>query len=137
MSLHVCVCVCVRACVFYITVPFFTFYLDVIEALNHQLDAQWREFGTFLYVQPAVLDVISKHNLSVNSCMLHLIQEWLWHEDGTGSLPRTWETVVQAVQSMGRPFLALQLAQRHMRYNQGKVLAEAIYIYRGYRFTYL
>ena len=124
----VCVCVCVRACVFYITVPFFTFYLDVIEALNHQLDAQWREFGKLLHVSLAVLDRISKDNLSVNSCMLHLIQEWLWHEDGTGSLPRTWETVVQAVQSMGKQALAQQLAQRHIRYDQGKVLAEAIYI---------
>ena len=122
-------CACVHACVFYITVPFFTFHLDVLEALNHQLDAEWRELGTFLRVSPAVMDRISKDESTVEDCMLHLIEKWLWHKDGTGSLPRTWEAVVQAVQSVGNRALAQQLVEQHIHYDQGKMLAEAIYIY--------
>ena len=123
-------CACVHACVFYITVPFFTFYPDVIKALNHQLDAQWRRFGTFLHVSHAVMDGISKDESIVEECMLHLIEKWLCHEDGTGSLPRTWQTVVQAVQYMGNLALAQQLVLRHIRYYQGKNACRGhIYIY--------
>ena len=140
MCVSVCVCVraCVRAYVFYITVPFFTFYLEMIKALNHQLDVQWRRFGTFLHVSPAVMERISKDKSNVEDCMLHLIEKWLWHEDGTGNLPRTWQTVVQAVQYMGNLALVQQLAQQHIRYDQGKNACQGhIYRERGYRFTYL
>ena len=96
-----------------ITVPFSTCHLDVIKALNHQLDAQWREFGTFLYVKPAVMDGISKDKSNVASCMLLLVEKWLYCEDGTGNLPRTWKTVVQAVKDTGKGLLAQQLAEQH------------------------
>ena len=112
------VCVCVRACThvcsaFYITVPFFTFHLDVILALDHQLDSDWREFGTFLYVTPSIMDGISKDNSHVKSCMLRLVEKWLVCENGTGDLPRTWQTVVQAVKNTGKGLLAEQLAEQH------------------------
>ena len=94
-----------------LTVPFSTCHLDVIKALNHQLDAQWREFGTFLYVKPAVMDGISKERSNVASCLLQLVEKWLYYEDGTGDLPRTWKTVVQAVKSTGKGILAQQLAE--------------------------
>ena len=96
-----------------ITVPFSTCCLDVLKALNHQLDAQWREFGTFLYVKPAIMDGISRDKTNVSSCMLLLVEKWLYREDRTGNLPRTWETVVQAVKDMGKGLLAQQLAQQH------------------------
>ena len=96
------------------------FYLDVIQALNHQLDAEWREFGTFLYVSPAVMDGISKDRSDVGDCMVRLLEKWLCHEDGTGSLPRTWKTVFETVEYMGYQALAQQLAEQHIRYDQGK-----------------
>ena len=82
-------------------------------ALNHQLDAQWRKFGTFLYVKSAVMDGISKDTSDVDDCMLRLVEKWLAQEDGTGSRPRTWHTVVQAVKNTGKRQLADQLAEQY------------------------
>ena len=47
------------------------------------------------------------------ACMLQLIEKWLAHDNGTGDLPRTWETVVQAVKNTGLGRLAEELAQRY------------------------
>ena len=88
-------------------------YIDVLKALNHQLDALWREFGTFLYVDRAVMEGIKKDTSNVSACMLHLVEKWLYHEDGTGNRPRTWDTVVQAVKDTGNGLLAEQLAQEY------------------------
>ena len=103
------------------TVPLFPCHRsDVIKALNFLLDAQWREFGTHLRVVPAVLDFISKNNSDVTSCMLQLVEKWLCHENGTGDLPRTWQTVVQAVRDTGKRHLAEMLAQNYGVFTVGK-----------------
>ena len=91
----------------------FTCYVDVIIALKHDLDAQWREFGTHLRVEPALMDRISKDQSNVGDCMLQLLEKWLTHENGTGRLPRTWATVVQAVKDTGKALLAQTLAEQH------------------------
>ena len=90
-----------------------SFYIDVIKALDDQLNARWRMFGTFLYVQPAFMDGISKDTSDVGDCMLRLVEKWLVHENGTGDLPRTWQTVVQAVKDIGKGLLAEQLADKY------------------------
>ena len=102
---------CVVYCL--ITVTFFACPLEVIRALNHQLDAQWREFGTFLHVEPAIMDGISRDRLNVGDCMLQLVEKWLYREEGTGDLPLTWKTVVQAVKYTGKGCLAEQLAEQY------------------------
>ncbi len=86
---------------------------DVIIALDHQLDTQWREFGTFLHVTPAFMDRISNDKSNVTPCMLQLVEKWFVHEDGTGDLPRTWQTVVQVVKHTGKGRLAEQLAEQY------------------------
>ena len=96
------------------TVPLFLcHHSDVLKALNHDLDARWMEFGIHLHVESAVLDGISKDKSNVASCMLQLVEKWLYHENGTGDLPRTWETVVLAVKHTGKGRLAEQLEQRY------------------------
>ena len=85
----------------------------MIEALNHTLDAQWREFGTHLRVESAILDRIEKDRSNERDRMLQLVEKWLAHENGTGDLPRTWETVVQAVKKTGPGRLAEELAEKH------------------------
>ena len=85
----------------------------MIKALNHELDAKWWDFGTFLYVKPAIMSGIKKDKLNVEDCMLKLVEKWLEHDDGTGTLPRTWKTVVQAVKDTGKRLLAQQLAEQH------------------------
>ena len=95
------------------TVPFFSCHPDVIKALNHELDAKWWHFGTFLHVKPAIMSGIKKDNINVEDCMLKLVEKWLDHEDGTGDRPRTWKTVVQVVKDTGKGLLARQLAEQH------------------------
>ena len=34
--------------------------------------------------------------------MVQLVEKWVYHDDGTGDLPCTWETVVQAAKYMGK-----------------------------------
>ena len=46
-------------------------------------------------------------------CMLDLLSKWTTNQAGTGMLPRTWQTVVEAVQLSGDRVLAQNLAQIH------------------------
>ena len=84
-----------------------------IEALNQSLDTQWRHFGTHLRVESAILDGIKKNRSNERDRMLQLVEKWLAHENGTGHLPCTWETMVQAVKYAGNKPLAQELAQCH------------------------
>ena len=43
-------------------------------------------------------------------CMLDLLGKWTSNQAGTGALPRTWQTVVEAVQDSGDIALAQDLA---------------------------
>lgn len=47
------------------------------------------------------------------ACMLELVSMWTSNVAGTGSLPRTWQTVVEAVKNSGRTVLAEKLALKH------------------------
>ena len=49
------------------------------------------------------MDRIDKDRTNIGACMLQLVEDWVWHKDGTGDLPRTWTTVVQAVQDIRSP----------------------------------
>ena len=47
---------------------------DIIVALNHQLDAEWRNFGTFLRVEYQLMNVIDGINCGrPEDCMLELL----------------------------------------------------------------
>ena len=48
-----------------------------------------------------------------DDCMLDLLGRWTSNQAGTGTLPRTWQTVVEAVRKTGFPVLAQNLAQKH------------------------
>ena len=94
-------------------VSLFTCPVDVIQALSQSLDTRWRHFGTHLRVDSAILDGIETNRSNERERMLQLVEKWLAHENGTGDLPRTWETVVQAVKDAGNRLLAEQLARRY------------------------
>lgn len=86
---------------------------EVIEALRQQVDARWRHFGTFLHFDPTLMDTIDKDNKGSTDCMLDLVTRWVSEDEGTGQLPRTWQTVVNAVKGSGRGKLAEELAKVH------------------------
>ena len=46
-------------------------------------------------------------------CMLDLLGRWTSNQAGTGTLPRTWQTVVEAVKKTGFPVIAEKLAHKH------------------------
>ena len=46
-------------------------------------------------------------------CMLDLLSKWTSNQAGTGTLPRTWQTVVEAVKKTGFSAIAEDLAHKH------------------------
>ena len=94
--------------------PFSPLATDIIEALNHQLDAKWRHFGTFLGVDYQLMEAIKTSNGSnPEDCMLDLLGKWTSNQAGTGTLPHTWQTVVEAVKKTGFGAIAEKLALKH------------------------
>ena len=87
---------------------------DIVEALYHQLDAKWRHFGTFLCVDYQTMETIRLDNGNKpEDCMLGLLSKWTSNQAGTGTLPRTWQTVVEAVKKTGFGLIAVNLALEH------------------------
>ena len=88
--------------------------VDIVEALNHQLDAKWRHFGTFLCVDYQTMEAIeTRKQGKPDDCMLDLLSKWTSNQAGTGTLPRTWQTVVEAVKKAGFGVIAENLALEH------------------------
>ena len=48
-----------------------------------------------------------------DDCMLDLLGRWTSNQAGTGTLPRTWQTVEDAVRKTGFPVIAENLAHKH------------------------
>lgn len=89
-------------------------YADILEALAQHLDARWKDFGVFLGVEHQFLATIERENGGKpRDCMLELVRRWIDNQKGTGSLPRTWQTVVKAVKDTGNGVLAENLADKH------------------------
>ena len=87
---------------------------DIVKALNHQLDAKWRHFGTFLGVNYQTVESIETSKCGrPDDCMLDLLGRWTSNQAGTGHLPRTWQTVVAAVRETGFGDIAEILAIKH------------------------
>ena len=100
---------------FALILPFVCLFLtDVLAALTYQLDSKWRCFGTFLGVEYKTIDAIRIQNGDrPGDCMLDLLGRWTSNQAGTGTLPRTWETVVEAVHYCGEKRLAQDLIEKH------------------------
>ena len=48
-----------------------------------------------------------------DDCMLDLLGRWTSNQAGTGALPRTWQTVVEAVRKTGFGAIAENLAHKY------------------------
>ena len=46
-------------------------------------------------------------------CMLDLLDRWTSNVKGTGALPRTWQTIVDAVDKTGFPKIAEDVALKY------------------------
>ena len=82
--------------------------------MGQTVDAKWKLFGNFLGVEPMLMDAMNKDNFgNTSDCMLDLVSRWVNCHKGTGDLPRTWQTVGEAVRDTGFEPLAKELAQKH------------------------
>ena len=83
---------------------------------------KWKLFALHLKVDWDFVVIIEEHCLDSSSrfygqgwlkqCLYHLLEKWLYEEDGTGDLPRTWDTIVTALESCGIPTLAESLRRQ-------------------------
>lgn len=85
----------------------------MIEALKKQVDGDWKHFGSCLRFDSTLINTIEADNRRSTDCMLALVTKWVNEEEGTGELPRTWQTVVEAVKSSGPTKLAKELARKY------------------------
>ena len=70
------------------------------------MHSRWKEFAVHLHVETKVINVVYKQCLAVvEDCFIEVTGRWLCGEDGTGDLPRSWETVVEALRLTGYPLL--------------------------------
>ena len=55
---------------------------------------------------------ILKEQGRLKQCLYHLLEEWLYEKEGTGDLPRTWGTIVTALESCRISSLAESLRRQ-------------------------
>ena len=68
--------------------------------------ARWKEFSEHLHVKRNIIDSVHQQCLGiVENCFLKVTDRWLCGEEGTGDLPRTWDTVFDALSLTGYPLL--------------------------------
>ena len=85
--------------------------------LVDRVAAEWYKLGIVLQVEMYVLNNITVNSVQqgVEKCCMDLFMRWLRGDKGTGSLPRTWDTIIPAVEEIDPP-LAREL---HSKYKTG------------------
>ena len=78
----------------------------LFDLFGRKMCAQWKEFAVFVSVDLNTRRLISQKCQNIGEdCFKELINRWLRSGDGTGDLPRTWETVFKALRLTGFPLL--------------------------------
>ena len=90
---------------------------EVQRDLVDRVAAEWYKLGIVLKVETYVLNNITVNSVQqgVEKCCMDLFMRWLRGDKGTGSLPRTWDTIITAVEEIDPP-LAREL---HSKYKAG------------------
>ena len=73
---------------------------------------KWFAFGLQLDITPESLDAIRTPNGSNKEHCLEMFKCWLAKEQGCGSLPRTWSSVVHAVENSCGSEVSRELCER-------------------------
>ena len=90
---------------------------EVQRDIGDRVAAEWYKLGIVLQVEAYVLNNIRANLVQqgVEKCCMDLFMRWLRGDKGTGSLPRTWDTIIPAVEEIDPP-LAREL---HSKYKTG------------------
>ena len=79
----------------------------LIELVGKEIYSKWKEFAVYLGVSGNVRDAVHAQELGDPlKCFILTCSKWLKREMGTGSEPRTWKTVLQAVRKCDYPVVA-------------------------------
>ena len=62
----------------------------------HHVAADWYIFALYLGIEPKVLDVVKIEYKDNKQACVVMLAMWLKCESGTGSMKRSWSTVVNA-----------------------------------------
>ena len=62
--------------------------------------AKWEEVGQALGVEHAIVNTVRRSEQRVHSCALELLALWSQSAAGTGSQPRTWLSLLLAVEKV-------------------------------------
>ena len=82
------------------------------QLVGRKMHSRWKEFAVHLHVETRTTDVVYKQCLAVaEDCFKELTHRWLRRGDGTGDLPRTWETVFEALRLTGFPLLVKDIRE--------------------------
>jgi ankyrin repeat protein len=81
------------------------------ESLNFHIGKcigdSWEKFATHLHIHRKVIEGVHKECSGiVRDCFVAMTRKWLHSEIGTGDLPRTWQTVCDALEKIDHPDIA-------------------------------
>ena len=82
----------------------------------HTVASKWRSFGTYLGVEHACLQMFkSNHPTDCGRACEEMLKLWLAKDTGTGDRPRTWATVIDALEEEGYRAQAQALRDRLLK----------------------
>ena len=78
----------------------------LLRLVGVKICGRWREFSEHLHVEWHIVDSVHIQNAGiVETCFIRVADRWLAREEGTGDLPRTWDTVFNALKLTGYSYL--------------------------------
>lgn len=73
---------------------------DLLKHVVPNIAAKWRMVGHALEVERAVMDTVEYDEHKADRCAIELLDLWLHSTAGTGTQPRTWHSVLKAVETV-------------------------------------
>ena len=74
--------------------------LDILSVVVPTIAAKWGKVGQALGVEPEALDTVRRSEHREDGRALELLALWSQSAAGTGSLPRTWHSLLAAVETV-------------------------------------
>ena len=74
--------------------------LDILRLVVPTTATKWKDVGQVLGVERAALDTVSYSEHREDGCALELLALWSQSAAGTGSQPRTWHSLLAAVEKV-------------------------------------
>jgi ankyrin repeat protein/GTPase SAR1 family protein len=83
---------------------------DIIQRIIQPATIKWYSIGLCLGIEDHLLSIIEADcPHSVEKCCRRMFSRWLCHDRGTGGIPRTWQSVIDALNTVDFHFLAEEL----------------------------